>query len=114
MMSPTVVLRPGAPPLVLGSGGSKRIRTAIAQVVSNAVDFGLSPEAAVQAPRVHWDGDQVQVEPGLDAAVVDALRHRWPVNAWTEPSVYFGGVHVVSGESGAGDPRRGGSVLRVP
>jgi gamma-glutamyltranspeptidase / glutathione hydrolase len=114
MMSPTIVLRDGESPAVLGSGGSERIRTAILQVVSNLVDFGLPPTRAVQAPRIHWDGAQLQVEPGHDAAVVEALRHEWSVNTWTEPSVYFGGVHAVVGGAGAGDPRRGGSVVVAP
>jgi gamma-glutamyltranspeptidase/glutathione hydrolase len=117
MMSPTVVLDPsGAPRLVVGSGGSKRIRTTIVQVVSAVVDHEVPIEAAVPAPRLHWDGDLLQVEPGWSRAAVAALRERWPVNEWAEQNLYFGGAHAVTpgdpgGEgSAAGDPRRGGAV----
>ncbi len=50
MMSPTVVVEPdGSVALVLGSGGSKRIRTAILQVLVAVLDGGLDVEAAVPA-----------------------------------------------------------------
>ena len=100
--------------LVLGSGGSKRIRTAIAQVISNLVDFGMAPRAAVEASRLHWDGERVQVEPGFAEASLAALATRWPVNRWLTQDVYFGGVNAVApvGE-GAGDPRRGGCAAVV-
>jgi gamma-glutamyltranspeptidase/glutathione hydrolase len=117
MMAPTIVLGPaGEPELVLGSGGSKRIRTAIHQVVAAVVDGGLPVEQAVVAPRLHWDTDHVELEPGWDAAVVDALAARWPVNRWPDRDVYFGGVHaVVPGVAGgaAGDPRRDGAAAVI-
>jgi gamma-glutamyltranspeptidase/glutathione hydrolase len=113
MMSPSLLLdAAGRVRLVLGSGGSKRIRTAILQVLSNLVDGGLDLKAAVEAPRLHWDGEQLQCEPGFAAASLAALAARWPINHWPVQDLYFGGVHAVSpqGES-AGDPRRGGSAL---
>jgi gamma-glutamyltranspeptidase/glutathione hydrolase len=111
MMCPSLLLRDGEVVLVLGSGGSKRIRTALAQVISNVVDFGMEPLAAVEAPRLHWDGECVQVEPGFREASLAALAERWPVNRWHDRNLYFGGVHAVApGRAGAGDPRRGGSV----
>jgi gamma-glutamyltranspeptidase/glutathione hydrolase len=111
MMCPTMLLRGDAPWLVLGSGGSKRIRTALAQVISNAVDYEMDPRSAVEAPRLHWDGGAVQLEPGGTAEAVAALSARWPLNRWSQRNLYFGGVHAVApGPVGAGDPRRGGSV----
>ena len=121
MMSPTVVLGPdGEVRLVVGSGGSKRIRTTIVQVISAVLDHGLDIATAVAAPRMHWDGEVLQVEPGWDPAAVEALRARWPVNEWAEQNLYFGGAHsVVPGSNGAdsagaGDPRRGGASVVVP
>jgi gamma-glutamyltranspeptidase/glutathione hydrolase len=83
MMSPTVVLEGGRPVLVVGSGGSKRIRSAIGRVLSGVLDFGLSLEEAISAPRVHWDGERVQVEPGLSEGARAALRARCGVNEWS-------------------------------
>jgi gamma-glutamyltranspeptidase/glutathione hydrolase len=111
MMSPSLLLdERGRLRLVLGSGGSKRIRTAILQVLSLVADHGLPVATAVRHPRIHWDGECVQAEPGLPESALAALAQRWPVNRWSERSLYFGGVHAVApGGAAAGDPRRGGA-----
>jgi len=112
MMSPTLLLRDGRVELVLGSGGSKRIRTAVLQVIQNVVELGMDLCAAVEAPRLHWDGETLQVEPGFPAAALRALEARWPIDRWERRNLYFGGVHaVVPGGQGAGDPRRGGVAV---
>jgi gamma-glutamyltranspeptidase/glutathione hydrolase len=116
MMSPSVLLSGAGDRvrLVLGSGGSKRIRTALLQVISGVVDFDLGVRETIERPRLHWDESQVQVEPGFPPAVIRALRGRWSVNEWSERNLYFGGVHAVSpGGNGAGDPRRGGDAAVV-
>lgn len=112
MMSPTFVLDPdGRVELALGSGGSKRIRSALLQVLIAVLDHGTPLDEAVRAPRIHWDGDHVEAEPGLADEVLAALEAEAPVNRWPAPSMYFGGVHAVApGRSGAGDARRGGAV----
>ncbi|MEX2550437.1 MAG: gamma-glutamyltransferase [Nitriliruptoraceae bacterium] len=109
MMAPTVLERAGRPAVALGSGGSERIRSALTQVLVALVDDGSSLEEAVMAPRIHWDGEHVQVEPGFDEAAVDVLAEAWPVNRWEVSDLYFGGVHAVATDgSRVGDPRRGG------
>jgi len=114
MMSPSILLSDDEVRLVLGSGGSKRIRTALLQSISWVVDFGLSVREAVEHPRLHWDGECVQVEPELPGALLAALRERADVNEWDCQDVYFGGVHaVIPGREGAGDPRRGGAARTV-
>lgn len=47
------------------------------QVVVNTVDYGFNPQVCLDAPRWFW-GDQnwVQVEPSVDAAIVEGLRQR--------------------------------------
>ncbi len=114
MMAPSLLLAGDRVRLVLGSGGSKRIRSAMAQVISNVVDFGLDPRTAVEAPRLHWDGQRAQVEPGFASEALTALAERWPLNRWVVRDVYFGGVHAVAPDGeGAGDPRRGGCAAVV-
>lgn len=120
MMSPTFVLgERGEVRLALGSGGSKRIRSALFQVVTAVVDHDQPLADAVLAPRLHWDTDHTEAEPGLDPAVVEHLTGAAPVNVWPAPSMYFGGVHAVAPSGGtgagqgAGDHRRGGAVRTV-
>ncbi len=73
MMAPTVVLAGGVPELVLGSAGSNRIRSALLQVIVGAIDHGREAQAAVDAPRLHFEDGLVYVEPGID---VGASRGR--------------------------------------
>jgi len=114
MMSPSLLLADKAVALVLGSGGSKRIRTAIAQVLEMIVDHGVSIEEAVGAPRMHLDGEVLQLEPGFAKTVLEQAGEIMPLNEWPQKDVYFGGVHCVKpGATGVGDPRRGGAVAVV-
>ena len=70
MMSPTVVLRDGELEAGLGSGGSNRIRSAVLQTIIRLIDDGMEAQAAVDAPRVHFEAGAVQAEPGS--------RRAWP------------------------------------
>ncbi len=57
MMTPTLVLdESGSPRLVLGSAGSVRLAGAIAQVAWRVLE-GEEVDAAIDAPRLHVDGD---------------------------------------------------------
>jgi gamma-glutamyltranspeptidase/glutathione hydrolase len=109
MMAPTVVLdATGAPELVLGSAGSNRIRSAILQVIVNVLDRGLDAQAAVDAPRVHFEDGTVYAEPGVDVSGLTQTV------AWfRERNLFFGGCHLAErrGFTGGGDPRRGGAVV---
>ena len=114
MMAPSIVEFPDGRIAAFGSGGSERIRSALTQVVLGVVDRRWPLRGAVDAPRMHWDGTRLQVEPGLSPSVLDALAGRWPVNEWPVRDLYFGGAHGVElpGEA-VGDPRRGGVGLVV-
>jgi gamma-glutamyltranspeptidase/glutathione hydrolase len=115
MMAPTVVRRDGRPELVLGSAGSNRIRSTLLQVIVNAVDRGLPAQEAVDAPRLHAEDGVVYVEPGIDAARLEALGH--VVTRFRERNLFFGGCQAAELSagvfSGGGDPRRGGAVAYV-
>ncbi|HBH29187.1 MAG: gamma-glutamyltransferase [Desulfofustis sp. PB-SRB1] len=114
MMSPSLLIKDETVRLVIGSGGSKRIRTSMGQVLSQVFDYGRSLTEAVEAPRLFWDGEAVQIEPGFSDEALAELKRYAPINVWDDLDVYFGGVHaVIPGETGAGDPRRGGSVVEV-
>ena len=113
MMAPTVVLDDGRPELVLGSAGSNRIRSAILQVIVNAIDRGMEAQPAVDAPRLHFEDGLVYAEPGIeDPPGRQVVRFR-------ERNLFFGGCQAVERHqstgrfSGGGDPRRGGAVVAV-
>lgn len=78
-MTPTIVTKDGKPFLVLGSPGGSRIITAVAQTLVNVVDFGMSVQEAVNAPRLHhqWQPDTIYAEPyALSADTVRILAGR--------------------------------------
>lgn len=119
MMTPVIVLASGQPRLVVGSGGSIRIRSAILQTLSNLLDYGLPLDDAVNRARVHLDGDVLQCEAGYDPQAVDELEAMgYRVNRWSARSIYFGGAHSVARAAdgrlhAAGDNRRGGATAEV-
>ncbi len=116
MMSPAVAELPDGMRVALGTGGSNRIRSAITQVLVNLLDFGMTPEEAVTAPRMHLEGDMLSIESGLGEEALAALRAAAPrPHGGPDKNLFFGGVHTVSIKhggifDGAGDPRRGGVV----
>jgi gamma-glutamyltranspeptidase/glutathione hydrolase len=121
MMAPTIVLDARQrPEIVLGSGGSNRIRTAILQVLLNLIDFHLSIDEAVSFPRLHWENGTLNLEPGLHHSTL--LEAHLPTGTstvlWERQNLFFGGVHAVARSpqddfTGAGDQRRGGSFAIV-
>ncbi len=109
MMAPTILEPDAAAAVALGSGGSERIRSALTQVLVALLDDGRSLEEAVLAPRLHWDGEMLQVEPGFEETALAELERTWAVNRWEVGDLYFGGVNAVTSDGDAvGDPRRGG------
>lgn len=116
MMAPTLAEQAGRL-IALGSGGSNRLRTAILQTLINLIDLGLSPEAAVTAPRIHLERGKLSIEPGLPPDALRRITDHWPDHQlWDDLNLFFGGTHTVVYDgrqfTGAGDPRRGG-VLRI-
>jgi gamma-glutamyltranspeptidase/glutathione hydrolase len=118
MMTPMAVSWPDGGLAMLGSGGSNRIRTALAQVLVNLLDRGMDLAEAVQAPRLHVEAGE---PPGVDFELPDlaeedrvAILAAFPeARAWADRSMFYGGVHAVMRDGrgnvgAAGDPRRGG------
>lgn len=51
-MSPTIVMKDGAPYLAVGSAGGPRIITSTLQLILNVVDYGMMMEPATRAPHM--------------------------------------------------------------
>jgi gamma-glutamyltranspeptidase/glutathione hydrolase len=116
MMSPAVLMRGGVAELAVGSAGSNRIRSAILQTIVRCLDEGMTAQAAVDAPRVHYENGIVDAEPGVDVAALKQAGHS--VRPFRERNLFFGGVQAVGRDAegaitGGGDPRRGGAAVGV-
>ncbi|MDQ6999697.1 MAG: gamma-glutamyltransferase [Mariprofundus sp.] len=117
MMAPSIFMKDGRPAIVLGSGGSNRLRGAILQVLTRHLLLNQSIEEAVHAPRLHNEGDRLDIEPDFlsDHEKDQLIQMGWKLNPWQQQSVYFGGVNAISCDikgqlCASGDPRRGGAV----
>jgi gamma-glutamyltranspeptidase/glutathione hydrolase len=78
-MSPTLVLRDGRVTMVVGSPGGSRIITITLEVLLNLIDYGMEPQEAVNATRLHhqWLPDVLFAEPyALSADTLQALQSR--------------------------------------
>lgn len=118
MMAPTILAWPDGSVSALGSGGSSRIRSAMASVLARLTDRGEALDAAIHAPRLHAEGREPEVdfEDRFPDAERAALLAAFPeARPWPEGSLFFGGVHAVrrapSGAAeAAADPRRDGAA----
>jgi len=63
-MMPTIVLDNGKPYMIVGTPGGSTIITSVLQSILNVMEFGLSPEEAVNKPKFHhqWQPDVIYVE----------------------------------------------------
>lgn len=118
MMAPSLVIAPDGGLTALGSGGSNRIRSAILQVLVNLLRYRLPLDLAIEAPRLHREGDQLDIEEGFPEEAVNAARAAGECRLWEDRNLFFGGVHAVHRTArgdlfGYGDRRRGGACQSV-
>ncbi len=113
-MTPTIVLEGGRPIGCVGAAGGPRITTSTTQVLLNLFVHGMSPEAAVSAPRIHHQGapEELRVERDVPEDVRAALRARGH-NVVEVESLAVAQAIVIRGEGAsrrviaASDPRKG-------
>lgn len=76
-MTPTIVEKEGELFMVLGSPGGSTIITSVLQTILNVVDFNMSMQEAVEAPRFHhqWLPDEILFEPNsFDKEILQNLK----------------------------------------
>ncbi|MFZ1010164.1 MAG: gamma-glutamyltransferase, partial [Candidatus Sulfotelmatobacter sp.] len=75
-MTPTLVVHDGQIFLVLGSPGSSKIITTVANVLMGVIDYGMNIQEAVNAPRFHnqWMPDVLNVEQWFSPDTVHTLE----------------------------------------
>ena len=116
-MAPSIVFKGEDPYLVVGAPGGTHITLAIAQVISNVVDFGMTMLEAIVAPRISATSDIVDVSNRIPKFVTDEVeRMGYPV-ARNYLSYAFAGVHGIKLDGakleGGADPQRDGMALAV-
>ena len=123
--NPMMAIREGRSVTSFGSPGSEVLGQAQLQAFLNVFVFGMTPQAAVEAPRFasySWPASAIPhaYHPGrlnLEADIGEAVGaelaargHKiewWPTQKWSAGSVCSASIDMVTGlRSGAADPRR--------
>lgn len=122
-LSPTMVLKDGKPIYALSTPGGDNQDQALLQVLLNLIDFGMSPQEAVEAPRVQTEHfyasfamhefipGKLNVEGRISKQTIErlvALGHKVNVaGEWSNASAPIV-IHIGDGVlEGGADPRRG-------
>jgi len=119
-MSPTIVNKDGKPVLVLGTPGGSRIITAVLLTLLNTIDYGMTVQEAVDAPRFHqqWLPDLTSVEAFAFSpdtrTLLEAAGHKLgPAQPANHMAAILIGAPALGGKPvgknrfyGANDPRR--------
>lgn len=135
-LAPTIVFRGSAaarrPVLAVGAAGNAWITSAVYQTLVGVVDFGLSPQRALELPRFlpggggrgggpgAPEGVSVTIEDGIAPDVLVRLRamgYRFNVISLKGELRMGYGAAVVIGDSvvtAGGDPRRSGTAGAIP
>jgi gamma-glutamyltranspeptidase/glutathione hydrolase len=124
-LTPTLVLRGGEPYMVLSTPGGDNQDQALLQVLLNIIEFGMSPQEAVEAPRFdtqHYVSSfddheflagSLNIESRFEEKTIAALKERghkikvqtaWGTLSSPTVIVYNSGTGV---SAGGADPRRG-------
>jgi gamma-glutamyltranspeptidase/glutathione hydrolase len=81
-MAPTIVLQNGKPAFTIGSPGGSTIITTVLQTIVNYIDFGMSMDQAIDAPRIsERNNEATSTEPGFagseQARALEQFGHKW-------------------------------------
>ncbi|MBT8153476.1 gamma-glutamyltransferase family protein [Epibacterium ulvae] len=111
---PGMLCKNGKVAMPFGVMGGAYQPTGHARFVSNLTDFGMDPQAAMEAPRAFSDGGVLKIERGYSVDVLQELSdlgHRVEV-----PDTPLGGsqairIHQSGVLEGASDPRKDGCAI---
>jgi gamma-glutamyltranspeptidase / glutathione hydrolase len=114
-MTPTIVMKDGKVYFAVGSPGGPTIINTVLQVVINVIDFGMSIQQAIDAPRFHhqWMPDEIRWERlGLNRDTQRELEKRGHKLAERPSSLGDAQGIMIDPKTGmrlgASDPRGGG------
>ena len=116
-MSPTIVFRDGRFEVAVGSPGGNAIIAYVTKTLVGMLDWGLTPQQAVDLPNVIARGPVVVETARMDGAIVGSLKGMGHV--FRDGRGEGSGLHAVrvtpDGRlEGAADPRREGRAIALP
>jgi gamma-glutamyltranspeptidase / glutathione hydrolase len=118
-MTPTILYRDDEPVMVIGAPGATRIITSLLQVILNVLDFGMSIDEAVWAPRFDCQGELIKCQARIPEYVCNEVRRRHPILRLPQSHGGLALVHAITIDrktgsvAGAADTGAGGMALVV-
>lgn len=106
--APAIVSRGGEPWMVVGASGGRRLISAVAQAILNAIHHGDGAQDAVNGLRMHYEGGPFLVDARVPRATLDELTrmgHQVVPTEETLAASSFGRVNAIRVER---DRLRGG------
>jgi gamma-glutamyltranspeptidase/glutathione hydrolase len=112
---PGLAMRDGRCEMSFGVMGAAYQAMGHAHVITNLVDFGMDLQAAIDCPRMFFDGETTMVERGIPAAAVRGLEQRghrvefclMPLGGGQAIAIDWGRGLLI----GASDPRKDGCAI---
>jgi len=112
---PGMMAKDGKPYASFGVMGGAYQSNGHARLVSNLVDYGMDPQAAMDAPRSFFDKGYLSVERGYPRATLDLLGVMGHDARIAEGAIGGGQIIVIDPETGCliggSDPRKDGCAL---
>jgi gamma-glutamyltranspeptidase/glutathione hydrolase len=116
-MSPTLVFEGDTPVMTLGAPGGAWIGVAIVQALLNVLDWGMTMQEAVSAPRFSATTDVIDISNRIPRAVqraVEAMGYEVRRSPLSYPFAAPHGITLWDGRlEGGADPQRDGYVAGV-
>jgi gamma-glutamyltranspeptidase/glutathione hydrolase len=112
---PALAMRDGRVDMAFGVMGGAYQAMGHAHFISNIVDYGMDVQAAIDLPRIFFEGEQVTLENGISEAVLQDLRARG--HDAVRAAVPHGGGQAIQIDwergvlIGGSDPRKDGCAL---
>ena len=112
---PALTMRDGRCAMAFGVMGADYQPMGHAHVVTNMVDYGMDVQAAIDTPRMFFEGETTEVERGVPAATVEGLKARGHNVAFRPLPLGGGQAIVIDWERGVliggSDPRKDGCAI---
>ena len=95
-IAPTIILKDGMPFMTIGTPGGTRIVSTLAQIIMNVIDFNMTIDEAIEAPRIHCIKKVLHVEGRISKEIIDNLKSKGHiVQVHGDFDKYFGGAQGI-------------------
>ena len=115
--APTIAFKGERPFIVMGAPGGSYIAPSMAQGLMNVIDFGMTMQEAVAAPRVVAVSNAIDVSNRIPRYVTDEIERRGYEVKRSWQSYAFAALHGIQIEDGickgGADPQRDGMAMAV-